>query len=620
MKQIILFLLCFSSTFATELKTKATPKEVIVYTEGAQITSDVAITIPKGSSIVRITDLSQYISQNTIQISGLKDASIISIGFEIIFYPKKEVSNKVKELQKEIFSKSREIAVLQNQIKGLEEEESILKENKNLSSSQQAVNFEKLLQHSKLYRERIPVIKIEIFDLNKKISDLQIDLNAMQQELNNTNSNLDEPKGEIVLKLNNPNDAVALNLTVKYIVSNAGWVPSYEIKAKNTQDALQFAYKAQVYQNTGEDWNDIKLTLSTGNPNFNNDKPKLESQYLNFINTYAYSGNRDEESQNYVYNPMVKEVTGIVADRTGPLPGANIVLKGTKISAQADFNGRYTIKVANGKELVYSFVGLEDKVLPIYSGNMNVILKDGVKLEEVVVQGYRASPSGIDSSEDIESKKVELITGSGDEKEIIMNTVTFKIKKNNTIPSLDTPSIIEIDNFTIPAEFEYYSAPQLSENVFLTAKIKDWNKYDLLPGDASIYTEGSYAGTTYINPYQTEEELVISMGVDSNLIIERKQLNNTKDKSFLGGTRIIDRNYEITVRNNKASDVVVKVFDRIPISQNKEIKVEKTNIDGAEFEEKTGILYWLLSITPKQVAKKQLAYQVKYPKNKKINL
>ncbi|MCA6423639.1 MAG: mucoidy inhibitor MuiA family protein [Flavobacterium sp.] len=620
MKYIILFLLCYYSTFGTELKTKATPKEVIVYTEGAQITSDVAITIPKGSSIVRITDLSQYISQNTIQISGLKDASIISIGFDILFYPKKEVSNKVKELQKEIFSKSREIAVLQSQIKGLEEEESILKENKNLSSSQQAVNLEKLLQHSKLYRERMPVIKIEIFDLNKKISDLQIELNAMQQELNNTNSNLDEPKGEIVLKLNNPNDAVALNLTVKYIVSNAGWVPSYEIKAKNTQDALQFAYKAQVYQNTGEDWNDIKLTLSTGNPNFNNDKPKLETQYLNFINPYAYSGNRDKESQNYVYNPMVKVVTGIVSDKTGPIPGANIVLKGTNISTQTDFDGRYTIKVPNGKELVYSFIGYDNKVIPIYSTNMNVVLKDGVKLEEVVVQGYRATPLAIDSSEDLESKKEELITGSGDEKEIIMNTVTFKIKKNYSIPSLDTPSIIEIDNFTIPAEFEYYSAPLLSENVFLTAKFKDWNKYDLLPGDASIYTEGSYAGTTYINPYQTEEDLVISMGVDSNLIIERKQLNNTKDKSFLGGTRIIDRNYEITVRNNKASDIVVKVYDRIPISQNKEIKVEKENIDGAEFEEKTGILVWQLSISPKQIVKKQLAYQVKYPKNKKTNL
>jgi hypothetical protein len=51
-----------------------------------------------------------------------------------------------------------------------------------------------------------------------------------------------------------------------------------------------------------------------------------------------------------------------------------------------------------------------------------------------------------------------------------------------------------------------------------------------------------------------------------------------------------------------------------------EIKVEKENIDGATYDEKTGILFWQLSIAPKQVLKKQLAFQVKYPKNKKINL
>ena len=110
------------------------------------------------------------------------------------------------------------------------------------------------------------------------------------------------------------------------------------------------------------------------------------------------------------------------------------------------------------------------------------------------------------------------------------------------------------------------------------------------------------------------------MGVDSNLIIERKQINNIKDKSFLGGTRIIDRNYEIILRNNKPTDVIVKTFDRIPISENKEIKVEKENIDGATYDEKTGILYWQLSVSPKQAVKKQLSYEVKYPKNKKINL
>ena len=380
---------------------------------------------------------------------------------------------------------------------------------------------------------------------------------------------------------------------------------------------MQFAYKAQVYQNTGEDWNDVKLTLSTGNPNYTNDKPKIESQYLNFVYSYSNQSYKDQERQNYKYNPMVKEVSGIVADKSGPLPGANVVIKGTNIGTQTDFNGRYTLKIANGKELVYSFVGMEDITLPIYSGNMNVVMKDGVMLQEVVVMGYGKVSN---DSDETEVKQEEITTGTGDEKEIIMNTVTFKIKKSYTIPSLDTPSIIEIDNFSVPAEFEYYSAPLLSENVFLTAKVKDWNKYDLLPGDVSIYTEGSYAGTTYLNPYQTEEELVISMGVDTNLIIERKQLKNNKDKSFLGGTRIIDRNYEITLRNNKTTDAVVKIYDRIPLSENKEIKVEKENVDGATYDEKTGILFWQLSISPKQVLKKQLAFQVKYPKNKKINL
>jgi hypothetical protein len=617
MKKIILFFFCSTFVFATEIKTKATTKEVIVYTNGAQITSDVSVTIPKGSSILRITDVSQFVTQNTIQLSGLKDVSILSIGFDVNFFPKKELSEKIKNLKSQINAKLREIAVLQNTIKGLEEEESILSLNKNLGSSQQAVPLEKILLHSKHYRDRIPVVKMEIYDTNQKIILIDSEVKAMQQEFQKITSEANEQKGEIIVKLDNPNEATTLNMILKYIVTGAGWVPSYEIKAKNSKDALQFAYKAQVYQNTGEDWNDVKLTLSTGNPNYTNDKPKIESQYLNFVYSYSNQSYKDQERQNYKYNPMVKEVSGIVADKSGPLPGANVVIKGTNIGTQTDFNGRYTLKIANGKELVYSFVGMEDITLPIYSGNMNVVMKDGVMLQEVVVMGYGKVSN---DSDETEVKQEEITTGTGDEKEIIMNTVTFKIKKSYTIPSLDTPSIIEIDNFSVPAEFEYYSAPLLSENVFLTAKVKDWNKYDLLPGDVSIYTEGSYAGTTYLNPYQTEEELVISMGVDTNLIIERKQLKNNKDKSFLGGTRIIDRNYEITLRNNKTTDAVVKIYDRIPLSENKEIKVEKENVDGATYDEKTGILFWQLSISPKQVLKKQLAFQVKYPKNKKINL
>lgn len=619
MKKIILFFLCSISVFANDIKTKATPKEVTVYTNGAQITSDVNVTIPKGTSIVRITDLSQFINQNTIQLSGLKEVSILSIGFEVIAYPKKAVSDKIKNLQTDITSKQREIAILQNYIKGLEEEESILSTNKNLSSSQQAVTLEKILSHSKHYRERVPVIKTEIYDTNKKIALIDADLRAMQQELQKIKGDSEEQKGEIIVKIDNPNEVVTLNLILKYNVSGAGWVPSYEIKAKNSKDALQFVYKAQVFQNTGENWDNIKLTLSTGNPSVNNDKPKVESHYLNFINP-SYATNK-ETTKNYPYNPMVKVVSGVVTENGLPLPGANVVVKGTSISTQTDFDGRYTIKVENGRELYYSFIGMEDTVLSIYSNTMNINMKaNSQQLDEVVVTAYGYARKSKIDSDDIPKVEEVVTTGSGDEKEIVLNTVVFKIKKNYSIPSLDTPSMIEIDNFTIPAEFEYFAAPLLNENVFLTAKVKDWNKYDLLPGDASIYSEGSYAGTTFINPYQTDEELIISMGTDTNLVIERKQLNNLKDKSLFGTSRIVTRNYEITLRNNKPIDVIVKVYDRIPVAQNKEIKVDTQNVSSAQYDEKTGILFWSIPIMPKQAVKKQLGYEVKYPKTKKVNL
>jgi hypothetical protein len=60
-----------------------------------------------------------------------------------------------------------------------------------------------------------------------------------------------------------------------------------------------------------------------------------------------------------------KTVTGVVSDNTGPIPGANVVVKGTTRTTQTDFDGKYSIKAKVGEVLVISFVGMSDKVLPI---------------------------------------------------------------------------------------------------------------------------------------------------------------------------------------------------------------------------------------------------------------
>jgi TonB-linked SusC/RagA family outer membrane protein len=86
-----------------------------------------------------------------------------------------------------------------------------------------------------------------------------------------------------------------------------------------------------------------------------------------------------------------KTVTGVVSDKSGPLPGANVVVQGTKTGTQTDADGKYSIKAKAGSVLVFSFVGMTDATAKVGASNtVNVKMQDGVNLQEVVVSlGYR---------------------------------------------------------------------------------------------------------------------------------------------------------------------------------------------------------------------------------------
>jgi TonB-linked SusC/RagA family outer membrane protein len=107
-----------------------------------------------------------------------------------------------------------------------------------------------------------------------------------------------------------------------------------------------------------------------------------------------------------------KTVTGVVSDKTGPLPGANVIVKGTKRSAQTDFDGKYSIKAKAGEVLVFSFTGYTNSTVSVGVANSyNVVLKEAsVVLEDVVVEGYGKTSTkakSIGSSQTVSSKTIE---------------------------------------------------------------------------------------------------------------------------------------------------------------------------------------------------------------------
>jgi len=92
-------------------------------------------------------------------------------------------------------------------------------------------------------------------------------------------------------------------------------------------------------------------------------------------------------------NAQTKKIYGVVSDESGPLPGASVVVKGSSKGVSTDFDGKYTIEVAEGKTLIFAYIGYVTQEIKVSKATIiNVMLAtDAHALEEVVVIGYAAS-------------------------------------------------------------------------------------------------------------------------------------------------------------------------------------------------------------------------------------
>lgn len=632
---LLLCLLLPISLFAnSEKPTTSKIEKVTVYLEGASVERTSSINLLPGENSFIFNNLSPDIDENSIQISGLRDASILSIVFNIDYLEKKEVSEEYKTLKSALEDLETDKNEVENVIDGFKQELQLLQQNQKINSDATDLSLEKVKEMSVYYRNRTTEIKNAIYKQYQLITDLKNKISDHQNELLKLDDSKKEKRGEITLKLNSKRPA-NLVLNIRYNIQNAGWFPLYDIRATNTSSPIEFSYKANVYQQSGTDWDNVNVVLSTGDPNTNNSKPILLPRYLNF-NNKSYGNAAPIRNSNYKYNPTIRRVTGTVIDDTGlPLPGVNVIEVGTSNGTQTDFDGNYTLEIQESRELVYSYVGFETETLPIYAGTMNVRLKPGAALEEVIVTAYGVSNNdepdwlakrlqgkvaGLNASTStIGATELQLDNSTMNKETGITNT-RFEIKEKYTIKSNAEITVIEVDKFELPANYQYYAAPELNENVFLTATINNWEKFDLLTGEANIYFEGSYAGKSIINPQATADSLNLSLGIDPNIIVKREKLENFKSKSFLGGTRIIDKGYKIEVKNNKKTPITLVLEDRIPISENKEIKVEDVEKGTSDYNDKTGIMRWKIELQPNASEKKEFTYTVKYPKFKKVYL
>lgn len=195
----------------------------------------------------------------------------------------------------------------------------------------------------------------------------------------------------------------------------------------------------------------------------------------------------------------------------------------------------------------------------------------------------------------------------------------FDISLPYTVASASKPTLVDIRNYELKADYNYSTAPKLDNDAFLIAKAIGWEELSLLPGEANIFFEGTFTGKSYIDPNNIKDTLSLSLGRDKRIVVKREKQKEMTTRKFIGTNQRETYAWEISVRNTKSEAVKISVEDQIPVSQNSQIEVTAIDIAGAKYNKDTGKLSWDLNLQPNETKKIVFKYEVKYPKDKQVN-
>lgn len=295
MNKSILFIAFLISAFANAQKpifTTAKVKAATVYFNAAEISQTASAVIPAGTSEIVIKNVASYLNENSVQIGAPANVTVLSVQFTNNYISEFEIDYKspaIKRVSDSITIVQKEIQKVNNAINSENKTMQLLDKNQQISGANSGLNVAELMKMVDYYKNK----QIEIANNINTLTDKQKKLNETLQKLNNklevdTSKEEKTSSGKLIVQVMN-NVAGPVPLEISYLTQSASWVPFYDLRTESVNAPINMMYKAQVVQNTGIDWKKVKLTLSSGYPNQNNQAPILSSWFLRNNANYGYN-------------------------------------------------------------------------------------------------------------------------------------------------------------------------------------------------------------------------------------------------------------------------------------------------------------------------------------------
>lgn len=224
---------------------------------------------------------------------------------------------------------------------------------------------------------------------------------------------------------------------------------------------------------------------------------------------------------------------------------------------------------------------------------------DGVRVED-------AAPISMDNFVEVEEQDIQ---------------VSYNIAVPYDIPGNGKPQLIDLKNYDIKADFKYYSIPKLSDETYLVATLSDYEKYNLLPGEATVTFDNTFVGKSFIRPNEADEHISLTLTTEPRIAVKREKRRDYCETKHVGNTTTVTQSFQITVKNNLNRTAKLTLKDQYPISNDKDIEVKDISVTPKATYDKAdiGVVTWDMELQAGETRTFTITYSVKYPKDKVID-
>ena len=584
---------------------------VTVYRGQALITRGLDVKGPVGLKEVIVTALPDQVLPGSIYAESADGVEVRSVRYRVRPVGE-DVREEVRKIEEQIAKTEAEIAANERYLKLAAEHKAYLDSlqkfvaaTANVELTKGVLDAETLQTLTEFIHAERKALAEEELTLQQQKQALQETLNLLQRGRQTVASGSAKTVREAVVfvKLANADGG---SLRVRYIVDNATWSPSYNLRTDAKREQVLVEYNASVQQMTGEDWNDVAMTLSTATPSLVATAPDLNPLKVTLKPQVALQQAAADAGK------PVKAYSELRRDLEQQRKKLDYKRNSSFDSGSGPFE-QPPQQPAGAPAGAMGMGGMGGGMMGRGVGGMPAPQADSAAIQLNSLAG-QIQMLELKAGEQAVAKSG---TGPAQPEETV--SVTYQLESAISLPSRSDRQLIQIASLPMTGEFRKIAVPVLTAHVYEQAEVANSSDLVLLAGPSSSFVAGRFVGHGELPTVTIGEEFTVGFGIDSSLRANRELVD--KNETIQGGNRVVDFTYRLSIENFGAEPATVRLTDRIPTSsEDGDINVTLVSpgqplSDDPEYqknERKKGILRWIVEVPAEAIGPKAFSFEYQF--------